>query len=305
MTKFEYLASLISSQVENSDTYTYMRQAITGKKILSITLRFLATGDSFTSLQYLFRVSKQSIWTTVPEVCDAITEARAAVQSQRETRSEAPLSTSKNRLALARHAAGQAQGRGRYPFRESCRVRRPHNVRTRLNIYCRLSKYQTPLKFAKWLATYNIQLDKGREKKEPLFVGTVPHINTLIGTNIILLCRNILLHCAHLYSLISSVFSCNWRRGLNLYIYIKSKVCLFICMYVCCWATVEFLLGSVPLGPLLSSQSHFTTDNQSVSPSWCRAPSGAHDQILISVWHLLFCQCRAPPLTRGRVCHLY
>jgi hypothetical protein len=40
-------------------------------------------------------------------------------------------------------------------------------------------------------------------------------------------------------------------------------------------------------------------------PSWYRAPSGAHDQILISVWHLLFCRCRAPPLTRGRVCHLY
>jgi hypothetical protein len=47
------------------------------------------------------------------------------------------------------------------------------------------------------------------------------------------------------------------------------------------------------------SQSHFTTDGQSVSPSWFRAPSGAHDQILITVWHLLFCRCR------GRVCHLY
>jgi hypothetical protein len=29
-------------------------------------------------------------------------------------------------------------------------------------------------------------------------------------------------------------------------------------------------------------QSHFTTDYQSVSPSWCRAPSGAHDQILFT-----------------------
>jgi hypothetical protein len=34
-------------------------------------------------------------------------------------------------------------------------------------------------------------------------------------------------------------------------------------------------------------------------------PSGSHDRILISVWHLLFYRCRAPPLTRGRVCHLY
>jgi hypothetical protein len=51
-------------------------------------------------------------------------------------------------------------------------------------------------------------------------------------------------------------------------------------------------------------QSHVTTDDHSVSPSWCRAPSGAHDQILITVWQLLFCRCRAPALTRGRVCHL-
>jgi hypothetical protein len=57
---------------------------------------------------------------------------RAAVQSERATRSQAPSSTSKNRLALARPAA--ASIRGRYPFRESCRARRPRNVRTRLNI---------------------------------------------------------------------------------------------------------------------------------------------------------------------------
>jgi hypothetical protein len=53
------------------------------------------------------------------------------------------------------------------------------------------------------------------------------------------------------------------------------------------------------------SQSHITTDDQSVSVSWFRAPSGAHDQILITVWQLLFFfRYRAPPLMRGRVCHL-
>jgi hypothetical protein len=30
-------------------------------------------------------------------------------------------------------------------------------------------------------------------------------------------------------------------------------------------------------------QSHITTDEQSVSKSWFRAPSGAHDQMLITV----------------------
>jgi hypothetical protein len=42
-----------------------------------------------------------------------------------------------------------------------------------------------------------------------------------------------------------------------------------------------------------------------VSLSWCQAPSGAHNQLLITIWLLLFIfQYRAPPLTRGQVCHL-
>jgi hypothetical protein len=52
------------------------------------------------------------------------------------------------------------------------------------------------------------------------------------------------------------------------------------------------------------SQSHFTTDSQSVCLSWCRAPSGAHDQMFILVWKLQSCPYGAPSLTRGRVCHL-
>jgi hypothetical protein len=53
------------------------------------------------------------------------------------------------------------------------------------------------------------------------------------------------------------------------------------------------------------SQSHVATDGQSVSKSWCRAPSGAHDLIIITVWLLRSSFCGAPTLTRGRVCLLY
>jgi hypothetical protein len=45
--------------------------------------------------------------------------------------------------------------------------------------------------------------------------------------------------------------------------------------------------------------------SQSVSKSWCRAPSGAHDQIFFTVWHLRSCFCGDPLLTRGRICLLY
>jgi hypothetical protein len=50
------------------------------------------------------------------------------------------------------------------------------------------------------------------------------------------------------------------------------------------------------------SQSYIATDGLSISKSWCRAPSGAHDQIFIIVLQLRSCFCGAPSLTRGRVC---
>ncbi|CAK1592268.1 unnamed protein product [Parnassius mnemosyne] len=53
----------------------YYRKAISVEERLSITWRFLASGDSYTILQYLFRVSKQSISVIVPETCQAIVEA--------------------------------------------------------------------------------------------------------------------------------------------------------------------------------------------------------------------------------------
>jgi len=66
--EFEHLKSLIEAQVKKMDTQ--FREAISVTERLAITLRFLTTGDSYTSLQYLFRVSKQSISRIIPEVCD-------------------------------------------------------------------------------------------------------------------------------------------------------------------------------------------------------------------------------------------
>jgi hypothetical protein len=42
---------------------------------------------------------------------------------------------------------------------------------------------------------------------------------------------------------------------------------------------------------LFQSKSKSHCDWRSVSKSWCRAPSGAHDQIFITVWQLRSCFC--------------
>lgn len=67
---FEYILCKIEPIIKKSDTF--MRQAIPVQERLAVTLRFLATGDSYMSLSYLFKVSKQSISEIVPEVCTAI-----------------------------------------------------------------------------------------------------------------------------------------------------------------------------------------------------------------------------------------
>jgi hypothetical protein len=51
------------------------------------------------------------------------------------------------------------------------------------------------------------------------------------------------------------------------------------------------------------NSNHIGADGHSVSKSSCRAPSGPHDQIFITLYYSSI--CRAPSLTRGRVCLLY
>nr|CAH7732404.1 unnamed protein product [Callosobruchus chinensis] len=67
---FDYLLEKVSSRIRKKDTS--MRRAITPKERLIITLRYLATGDSYRSLMYLFRVPANTISLIIPEVCQAI-----------------------------------------------------------------------------------------------------------------------------------------------------------------------------------------------------------------------------------------
>ncbi|XP_074039919.1 uncharacterized protein [Leptinotarsa decemlineata] len=69
---FELLINMIGPKITKLNTR--MRMAVPVKERLAITLRFLATGDSYTSMQYLFKVSKQLISSIVPETCRALIE---------------------------------------------------------------------------------------------------------------------------------------------------------------------------------------------------------------------------------------
>jgi len=53
---------------------TQFREAIPAKTRLAITLRFIATEDSYKSLHFLFKVSSQLISRILPEVCNAIND---------------------------------------------------------------------------------------------------------------------------------------------------------------------------------------------------------------------------------------
>lgn len=69
---FEFLLNKISPLIARQDTQ--LRTAVAARIRLAITLRYLATGDSFQSLHFLFKVSPQLISTIVPEVCAALNQ---------------------------------------------------------------------------------------------------------------------------------------------------------------------------------------------------------------------------------------
>lgn len=67
---FQDLLDKVTPLIEKKQTN--MRQPIPPGERLAVTLRFLATGESFSSLQYQFRISASSLSFIVPEVCQAV-----------------------------------------------------------------------------------------------------------------------------------------------------------------------------------------------------------------------------------------
>ena len=68
--KLVALAELIGPYIKKQDTI--MRMSIPPSERLAVTIRFLATGESFQSLSFQVRIGKTTVSNIVMEVCDAI-----------------------------------------------------------------------------------------------------------------------------------------------------------------------------------------------------------------------------------------
>ena len=69
---FQEILNKVAPLIVKKDTF--WRESISPAIRLAITLRFLATGDSYLSLQYAFRVANNTICQIIPETCEAIIE---------------------------------------------------------------------------------------------------------------------------------------------------------------------------------------------------------------------------------------
>jgi hypothetical protein len=67
---FEELLEKVTLSLQKKDTLS--RKAITPAEQLAVTIRFLATGESYTSLQYQFRISKGTLSIIIPKVCNVL-----------------------------------------------------------------------------------------------------------------------------------------------------------------------------------------------------------------------------------------
>jgi len=71
-TDFEYFIQKVGPIISKTDTN--MRKCIPVQERLAVTLRFLATKDSFKSLSYLFKFSSQTVSRCIQDVCRVLNQ---------------------------------------------------------------------------------------------------------------------------------------------------------------------------------------------------------------------------------------
>ena len=68
---FQELLARVSPRVQKN---TNCREPLAAGLKIAVTLRYLATGESYHSLRFLFRIGHNTALLFVPQVCDAIRE---------------------------------------------------------------------------------------------------------------------------------------------------------------------------------------------------------------------------------------
>lgn len=69
---FECLVHKITPYIERKDTN--FRTSIPARLRFAVTLHYLLTGDSYSSLQLIYKISKQSLSRIIPDVCNALND---------------------------------------------------------------------------------------------------------------------------------------------------------------------------------------------------------------------------------------
>lgn len=76
---FEYLLNLKEPKIAKEGTT--FRKEISVTKRFAVTLRFYASGDSFTSLEYFFKISQERIGFIVKEISETVSELKQIIRN--------------------------------------------------------------------------------------------------------------------------------------------------------------------------------------------------------------------------------
>lgn len=68
--EFEYLLNLVTPYIKKEDTI--LRQSVSARQRLVVTLRFLASGNTYQDLKYTCLISQPLLSRIIPETCRAI-----------------------------------------------------------------------------------------------------------------------------------------------------------------------------------------------------------------------------------------
>lgn len=146
--RFDHSASLILEKVFKAN---YIREPISVKERLAITLRFLASGDAQQSLSFQFKVGKSTVHKIVDEVCEAIWETLSPEYMRPSSSNEDWKRIAKDFLDIWNMPNCIGAIDGKHIAIRAPRTRAPYGITTRdFSVWCFLL-YATDTTVLAWL----------------------------------------------------------------------------------------------------------------------------------------------------------